>query len=102
MSKIYWTEPAVNDLQEIKEYIHKDSPRYAKIVEEKISQRPGILRKNLRAGRKVPEFNQDDIRELIYAPYRIIYQLRKNKVYIAAIIHSSRELTQHYKPDNDY
>jgi plasmid stabilization system protein ParE len=40
-----------------------------------------------RAGRKVPEFDDENIRELIVYSYRIIYRLQEETIVTAAIIH---------------
>lgn len=40
----------------------------------------------------VPEFEDLDIREVIYRKYRIIYRLRESILEIARIIHGSRIL----------
>jgi plasmid stabilization system protein ParE len=43
-------------------------------------------------GRKIPEFNDVNRRELIYKSYRIMYKIEYNKVFIRRIWHSAREL----------
>jgi toxin ParE1/3/4 len=45
-----------------------------------------------RSGRKVPEFDDEDIRELVVYSYRIIYQVQSEQVLIAAVIHGKRIL----------
>jgi len=45
-----------------------------------------------RSGRKVPEFDDENIRELIAYSYRIIYLVEESEVLIAAVIHGSRML----------
>jgi toxin ParE1/3/4 len=45
-----------------------------------------------RAGRKVPEFDNENIRELLAYSYRIIYELKLDEVMIAAVIHGKRIL----------
>lgn len=45
-----------------------------------------------RSGRKVPEFDNEDIRELIVYSYRTIYRLQEHEVVIAAVIHGKRVL----------
>ena len=47
-----------------------------------------------RSGRKVPEFDDDNVRELIVYSYRLIYRLTSEGILIAAIIHGSRNLQQ--------
>ena len=44
------------------------------------------------AGRKVPEFDNEGIRELIVYSYRIIYRVLQQEVVIAAVIHGKRIL----------
>ena len=98
--KIEWTEPALSDIDNIKEFISKDSQYYAsrfvkKIIEsvEKLEQFPQI-------GRKVPEAeeNEGDIREIIFQNYRIMYRVDPERILILAIIHAAREISQH-KPN---
>ncbi len=45
-----------------------------------------------RSGRKVPEFDGENIRELIAYSYRIIYTIEPEEVTIAAVIHGKRML----------
>jgi toxin ParE1/3/4 len=44
------------------------------------------------AGRKVPEFDDEEIREIFAYNYRIIHRLKTNEVLIAAVIHGKRVL----------
>ena len=45
-----------------------------------------------RAGHKVPEFDDENVREMIVYSYRIIYRLQENEIVIAAVIHGKRIL----------
>ena len=45
-------------------------------------------------GRKVPEYDLNELRELIYKSYRIIYEVEGNRVFIRRIWHSARLLPQ--------
>lgn len=40
--------------------------------------------------RKVPEYQVEDIRELIEPPYRIIYRIKMNQIDVLAVIHGTR------------
>ena len=51
-----------------------------------------ILGRFPQAGRKVPEFDDENIRELVVYSYRIIYRLQENEVLIVAVIHGKRVL----------
>ena len=45
-----------------------------------------------KSGRKVPEFDDENTRELIVYSYRIIYIVESQQVIIAAVIHGKRML----------
>ena len=45
-----------------------------------------------RVGHKVPEFDDENIRELAVYSYRIIYRLQGDEVVIAAVIYGKRIL----------
>ncbi len=64
----------------------------------KVVEAPGRLEQFPYSGRIVPEFNDENIRELIYGSYRIIYLIRQGICYITAIIHGSRDILRHLKP----
>ncbi len=42
------------------------------------------------SGRMVPEYYQDDIREVIEKPYRIIYRVKTNQIDVIAVVHATR------------
>jgi plasmid stabilization system protein ParE len=44
------------------------------------------------SGRKVPEFDNENIRELLAYSYRILYEVERDRVTIAAVIHGRRML----------
>ena len=62
MAEVRWTEPALDDLQAIVDFISRDSPAYA----ARLATLP-------RSGTRVPEFDREDIRELTVRPFRIIH-----------------------------
>jgi addiction module RelE/StbE family toxin len=90
--RVNWSRRALHDLESIAEYIAADSPTYAGIVVKKVVTQTQTLANFPRAGRKVPEFGDDAIRELIVYSYRIIYRLQDEAVVIAAVIHGKRIL----------
>jgi plasmid stabilization system protein ParE len=42
------------------------------------------------SGRKVPEYEMDQIREVIEGPYRIIYYIKPDQIDVLAVIHGSQ------------
>jgi toxin ParE1/3/4 len=43
-------------------------------------------------GRRVPETNETNVRELLFQNYRIVYRIHRGTVQILTIIHGSREI----------
>src|SRR5581483_4377303 len=92
MAQITWAEPALDDLLAIIEFVGRDSRSYAARLGQKIVEAPRRLVKLPRSGSRVPEFDRDDIRELVVRPYRIIYAIRGDDCHVVAVIHGSRDL----------
>jgi toxin ParE1/3/4 len=90
--RIVWSRRAAQDLQSITDYIAADSPAYAGIVLKTIVNQTRILARFPQAGRKVPEFDDENIRELVVYSYRIIYRLQDDEALIVAVIHGKRIL----------
>ena len=93
MVKITWNVLAFEDLEEISEYISQDSSIYAIRIVEKIHEKVSMLIDFPKSGRIVPEFNDQNVRELIEGNYRIVYWVKNSKeVIILRVHHSSRLL----------
>ena len=90
--RIVWSRRAVQDLDTLTTYIAADSPAYAGIVLKKIVNQTRLLARFPRAGRKVPEFDDENVRELVVYSYRIIYRLKTDEALIVAVIHGKRIL----------
>ena len=55
-----------------------------------------------RPGRKVPEVNDPDLREISAYPWRIIYHLRNDSVFIVTLIYKRRHPgAQDFLPDDE-
>jgi addiction module RelE/StbE family toxin len=89
--EIKWTEPAIASLKAIEDFISLDSEYYAKAFIERILRRVNLLRDFPSAGRVVPEYDQEKIREIIISNYRIVYHLHSDFIVILNIIHTSRD-----------
>jgi plasmid stabilization system protein ParE len=75
--RVDWSRRALQDLESIAEYIATDSPTYAGIVVKKIVSQMKTLAKFPRVGRKVPEFDDENIRELLYTAIGLSTDSRK-------------------------
>lgn len=92
--KIEWTEPAVADLESIRDYIKKDSEYYASRFVERIIEAVENLKRFPEIGRIVPEAEEENIRELLFYNYRIMYRLETERILILTIIHGARDLSR--------
>ncbi|MBU4318374.1 MAG: type II toxin-antitoxin system RelE/ParE family toxin [Proteobacteria bacterium] len=98
MSKKYqvaWAAVAKNDLKQIIEYIAKDSPDNASQILNKIKQKASDLYAMPDRGKIVPELKDQGIhtyRELIVAPWRIIYRISDTTVFVLSVIDSRRNV----------
>ena len=92
MASVRWTVGAREDLRAIFEYISRDSPTYAAAVAGRVVAAVGRLRSHPKLGRVVPEYENETIRELVVASYRVVYRVRGQRVGIVAVVHGSRDL----------
>jgi len=90
--KIVWSVAAREDLREIVRFIQQDNPEAAAAFGYTLIKRVDILENFPLLGRRVPEFDDDKIRELIHRPYRIIYQVMDEQrlIAIARVWHGAR------------
>jgi addiction module RelE/StbE family toxin len=89
---IVWSPRALRDIESIRDYIASDSPRIAELVVERIIQTVERLEEFPESGRKVPERNDAEIREVISRPYRVVYRLSGTNVEIITVFRASRLL----------
>ncbi|MEA1998910.1 MAG: type II toxin-antitoxin system RelE/ParE family toxin [Euryarchaeota archaeon] len=92
--KLEWTEPALLDLECIRDHIKRDSEFYANRFVERIIEAVEGLEQFPEMGRWVPEAEAENIRELLFHSYRIIYRVETNIILILTVIHGARDLTR--------
>jgi addiction module RelE/StbE family toxin len=74
--KIIFSEPAIDDLKSIVGFISKDNQEAAARMGGKLIESIRHLANFPRFGRVVPEQNDENVREIIFKPYRIFYRVR--------------------------
>ena len=86
------TETALSDLLEPVRYIAEDNPEAAQRFGNPIVDRIEGIAEFPFSARKVPEDNDENIRELILRPHRLVLEIDSNLqvVYVLRIWHSSR------------
>lgn len=92
MAQIIWTEPALQDLNEIAEYIALDKESAAKKLVENVFARVELLEQQPDSRRKPPELSHVRFREVIVNPCRIFYRFTNDEIYILYVMRSERKL----------
>jgi addiction module RelE/StbE family toxin len=90
MVKLFYTKPALQDLKNINDYIAADSVKAAKRFISAIKEKLKILKQYPEIGKPIYPDKFNNLRQVLYKSYRIIYQLKDNKVVIITIHHQSR------------
>jgi addiction module RelE/StbE family toxin len=98
MAELIWTERATTDLEDIYDFIAKDSHFYAKSQVEQIVNSVERLHLFPESGRLLPEFPYLPQREVIVGNYRVIYRFDSSneEVKIITVLHGSRLLKESY------
>lgn len=79
MVEVRWTVQANDDVENIAEYIAKDSEKYASLQVQRFIEAVEILVTYPKTGRIIPETNLENLRELIAGNYRIMYAVISDK-----------------------
>jgi plasmid stabilization system protein ParE len=88
--RVRWTTGALRDLREIGSFISRDNPaaarRWVNLLQERAEQVAGVPRE----GRVVPEFEREEIREILFKGYRIAYFLGSSEIVIMTVFEGHR------------
>ena len=95
--KVQWTSNAKEDILHVVAYIKEDSPTIAREIYQKIKKKTNSSNFLPLRGRVVPELQKEGItmyRELISSPWRIMYKVNNDTVYIMAIFDSRQNVEE--------
>lgn len=88
---LLWNREAVREARSIRRLVAIDHPRRALTWRRELVERVDILRTYPRAGRVVPEFGIENLRELVFGNYRIWYIVTPGKVEILRLWDARRD-----------
>jgi plasmid stabilization system protein ParE len=89
MASINWTDPALLALDGIHDHLNCEAPFYATHIVQQLIDSAGRLEEHPLSGRKVPEAERDDIREVL------CHQVRR-----PSAGHLCSKLCSRYRPRN--
>jgi toxin ParE1/3/4 len=95
MAKIIWTEPALDQLDEIAEYIVLDNLNAARELVAKVFNKVNRLEKFPNSGREPPELPGSIYQEVICNPCRIFYRCEGKNVLIVHVMRDEMQLKKY-------
>jgi plasmid stabilization system protein ParE len=100
MARIVWSDPAIQELDAIADYIALDKPAAARQLVKQVVAAIGRLRKFPLMGSRAPELRGLPYRQLIVPPCRIFYRLEKTSVYIVHILRGEQLMRRELFPSS--
>ena len=89
---LLWGGPALRDLEELRDHIARDGrPGGARRLAQRIRARVESLREHPHLGRRIPELPDEEYRELIEPPCRIVYLPQEDRILILRVWHQRRD-----------
>ena len=92
MAEVIWTSPALDDLNELAEYIALSNIAAAKKLTQKIFDKISRLESHPESGKRPLELSNLNYREVNVNPCRIFYKVDGDKVYILHVMRQERDL----------
>jgi len=90
--KLRWTQRARRDLIEIGRYIATDRPGAARRWVETLRRQARRAVEFPHSGRRVPEFEREDLREILVSGYRIVYAVRQEAIEVLTVFDGHQRL----------
>jgi toxin ParE1/3/4 len=90
MARIIWTEPALQDLDGIADYISLDKPGAARRFVQQVFERIEQLSNHPESGSVPAELKGTPYRQLVIPPARIFYRAQREVVYIIYVMRGER------------
>ncbi|CAO1665054.1 MAG: type II toxin-antitoxin system RelE/ParE family toxin [Gammaproteobacteria bacterium] len=92
MAEVIWTEPALQELNAIAEYIALDNPGAASRLLEEIFDKIERLEDFPQSGRMPAELPNSVYREVVVPPCRIFYREDEMRVLVLYVMREERQL----------
>ena len=92
MAEVIWTEPALQELDAIAEYIALDHPAAASQLIQKVFDKIDRLEDFSQSGRIPSELPDSVYREVVVPPCRIFYREDKNRILVLYVMREERQL----------
>ena len=92
MAQVIWTEPALNNLDAIADYIAVENPLAAAALVQRVFGHIEQLEAHPESGPRVPELKRSRYRQIVESPCRVFYRFDGRKVFILHVMRSEQLL----------
>jgi len=89
--KVQWAPRVTEHVDEAMAYMGRVGADIAQAWLVRLFERVAALEQFPDAGRRVPELDRDDLREIIVGPYRVVYRRRPDIVEVVGVHHHARD-----------
>lgn len=90
MAEIVWTEPALNDLDAIADYIALENPAAASALVRRVFEHIEQLAAHPESGSRPAELKKSRYRQIVAPPCRVFYRHEGTRVFVLYVMRSER------------
>jgi plasmid stabilization system protein ParE len=94
MAQVIWTEPALNDLEAIADYIAIENPVAAAALVQRVLGHVEQLEAHPESGSRPSELKRSRYRQIIEPPGRVFYRYDGKKVFVLFVMRSEQLLRE--------
>jgi len=92
MAQIVWTEPALNDLDAIADYIALENPTAAAELVRRVFAHVEQLEAHPESGSMPPELGHSRYRQIVEPPCRVFYRFDGERVFVLYVMRGEQLL----------
>ena len=90
--RVEWSERAIYHVEKVRQYLTSQKSLHVEDVIRRIYKKTEALELNPYLGAAVQEYSDNNLRELIEPPFRILYRVHQDSVEVVAVIHGRQNL----------
>lgn len=91
MAEVIWTEPALQDLDAIADYIAIEDPQAARGLVERMFRHVEQLVEHPESGSRPPELRNSRYRQIVEPPCRVFYRYDGRQVFVIHVMRGERQ-----------
>ena len=101
MAELIWTEPALNDLDTIADYIALENPDAARDLVRRVFRHVEQLAKYPLSGSRPKELRTSRYRQILEPPFRVFYRYDGKRAYVLYVMRGEMRFRRSQLVDRD-